>query len=140
MSYEKRLQIMKGLIAERASIRGTRRGQDPARCNVRIEGRTRRHPGVYYVQGELTGLIKIGLSNNVQKRLNNIQGSPPDRIRVLAIDWRNADRGHVEAELHQRFRASRAHGEWFEPTPELLAHIAAVRSVMEMADGPEVVG
>lgn len=137
----RRVEIMKALLEEKCGPGPSprRRGQDRALCHVSIHGHPdSRRAGVYYIQGSATGLIKIGLSRNVQRRLNGLQGSSPDRLRVLAIDWRVRDRGYVEGLLHDRFRDSRAHGEWFHPTPDLIAHIRSVQTLMAMGSGIEV--
>lgn len=78
---------------------------------------------VYFVQGEL-GRIKIGFSSNVESRLRDLQCSSAVPLRLLAsIPGGPA----VEAELHARFASARVHGEWFEPTEDLLVFIEAVR-------------
>lgn len=77
---------------------------------------------VYFVQSVDGGLIKIGIASNVAARLSGMQTGSPVKLRVIGVipDARST----VEAELHERFATARRHGEWFEPTPELLAYIA----------------
>ncbi len=77
---------------------------------------------VYFIAPVDGGRIKIGIASNVAARLANLQTGSPVPLRVIGII-----RGvalAVEAELHVRFASCRCHGEWFEPTPELLAYIA----------------
>lgn len=77
---------------------------------------------VYFMQGESGGPIKIGKTTDVDARRAGVQTGHPDLLRVLAVVSGELDE---EKRLHLRFRKSRLKGEWFKPTPDLLAHIAA---------------
>jgi hypothetical protein len=79
---------------------------------------------VYFIQGVDGGPIKIGKANFPERRLYDLQASSPVRLRILATVAGGMRR---EYELHRQFKASRLHGEWFEPTPELLAEIEGHR-------------
>lgn len=76
---------------------------------------------VYFIQGEATGLIKIGYSRNLLTRFSQLQTASADTLRLLARLRGNQDR---ERELHARFAPWRKHGEWFEPAKPLLRYIA----------------
>lgn len=79
---------------------------------------------VYFIQAGDDGLIKIGVAGNAYQRLAGLQTSSPVPLRLVAAI---SGVGQVrEVELHKRFAHLRAHGEWFHPTPELLAYIAEV--------------
>jgi hypothetical protein len=77
-------------------------------------------PHVYFIQAKSGGPIKIGTAENVFRRLRGLQQGNASRLRIVAT--MPGDRG-LEQELHQRFRAFRMHGEWFEPGEELLGFI-----------------
>ena len=78
--------------------------------------------GVYVV--ESGGLYKIGFSSNIPNRISTLRNSGPDRgLRLVSLD--TAGTRHTERALHERFAASRRHGEWFDPSPELSGWIAA---------------
>ena len=72
---------------------------------------------VYYVQRH-DGAIKIGVTTNLAKRLS-------DFVRVTPVTLLATMRGTRTAEqaMHRRFAADRIGGEWFNPSPSLLAHI-----------------
>ena len=72
----------------------------------------------YFIQGKLTGLIKIGRSIDPCKRLKALQIGSPDRLTLLGTC--NAD---IEHATQKRFKHVNEYGEWFRPTPELLAFI-----------------
>lgn len=78
-------------------------------------------PGwVYVVEGELTGLMKIGIAAEPHLRMRSLQGGSPDRIRVLAL-FHEAKAGWAERDLHRRFDHARSHGEWFKPSDRMRA-------------------
>ena len=80
---------------------------------------------VYFIQGEMTGLIKIGLSDHPAGRRYHLQVGSPDKLVLLAtIATERAL--FLERELHERFSACRAHGEWFRPDKDLKEYIANV--------------
>lgn len=76
---------------------------------------------VYFI-GAAVGPVKIGSSQDPRRRLQALQTASPFPLRLLAKAEQNGEVS--EALLHQRFDSARLHGEWFEPTPELLAYIA----------------
>lgn len=85
----------------------------------------RRDRFVYFIQRvDGTGPIKIGVADDVPRRLGGIQTSHPEPLHVLAVM-----RGGVSMErsLHERFASLRMQGEWFRPEPDLLAFIEVVR-------------
>ena len=75
---------------------------------------------VYFVQSRLGGPIKIGLTTEPKQRLKQLQNGSPIPLQILG-----ALRGDekVEAAIHERFRKLRLHGEWFEPSMELVEFI-----------------
>lgn len=64
------------------------------------------------------GPIKIGWSSGIDTRLAEIQRMCPVQLVLLGI-IEEATMA-FERELHTRFRHLRLHGEWFEPSVELL--------------------
>ena len=80
-------------------------------------------PHVYFVQGEFTGLIKIGFTNNPKKRWTELGAQASEPIRFLATLKGDMD---DEKKLHLRFKQARVHGEWFLPNEELLRFINSI--------------
>ena len=72
---------------------------------------------VYYIR--CGRLIKIGMTTNLASRFASLRPN-----EVLAIEEGGGER---EEEMHQRFAALRAGGEYFHPGPELQQHILALR-------------
>ena len=68
---------------------------------------------------ESGGLIKIGSTNNVARRMYHIAGQSPLPINLLGTCL--AD----EKDLHDLFASFRHHGEWFIPSPEIMEYIEA---------------
>jgi len=75
---------------------------------------------VYFIQAETTGLIKIGVTNKPATRLKALQTGSPMLLRPLGLIEGDT---RLEAALHAQFKHLRRHGEWFEPSAELLAFI-----------------
>ncbi len=75
---------------------------------------------VYFIQGENTGLIKIGKADDILNRMAGHQLGSPD---VLLLRWFYRAPASHERWLHRFFHASRVHGEWFRPTPDLVEYI-----------------
>lgn len=80
---------------------------------------TRKGSVVYFVQGDSDSPIKIGITRgSMERRLKALQTGNPEVLSVLATapGW-----SVTEAEIHEHFAGARVWGEWFSPTPELLA-------------------
>jgi len=63
----------------------------------------------YIVRHPMTGLIKIGRTNDVPGRLKSLQTGAGAILATLAVIPSD-----VESKLHKKFAAFRRHGEWFE--------------------------
>lgn len=86
---------------------------------------------IYFVKGARTGLIKIGYATDFPARLKRLQSHSPDRLHLL---WCYRSYASHERDLHNQFAEWRAHGEWFRPSPPLLAYIKA-REPRHFLDG-----
>lgn len=73
---------------------------------------------VYAIQQGDDGPIKIGIASKPWERLATLQTASPYRLRGLAA-WPGS--AAEEAALHEVFAADRLEGEWFKPSPELIA-------------------
>ncbi|MBA3691483.1 MAG: GIY-YIG nuclease family protein [Actinobacteria bacterium] len=88
---------------------------------------------VYFIESRESGLIKIGISNDPWRRLE--QMGDPSQLKILAVESGGAAR---EWDLHQRFAEanlmesddrddypeSRVHGaEWFFPAQPILDYL-----------------
>lgn len=75
---------------------------------------------VYFIQGNLSGAIKIGYSGSLtqaEQRCRALQiARHPELLRIKAVMYGDAK---LEKELHRRFRAHCLGGEWLSPHPEL---------------------
>lgn len=73
---------------------------------------------VYFLESDTPGnLIKIGRTESLKRRLVGLQSSCPVQLKLIAAIRAPAG---TETLFHWIFSASRAHGEWFLPTVELL--------------------
>lgn len=75
--------------------------------------------GVYFAQAE-QGAVKIGISVDVQKRLELLQTSNYEELRprlVCEMTGMGSNKESLESFLHSFFAEDRIRGEWFHPTP-----------------------
>lgn len=64
--------------------------------------------------------VKIGRTNNVFKRLRNLQTGTFGKLIINALQPGDSK---VEAKLHEKFKIDRRQGEWFVCSPQLFKHI-----------------
>jgi len=83
---------------------------------------------VYFVEG--AGLIKIGVSKDVEKRIASLKNGSP--VPLTLLGYIQGSRA-LEAELHERFADIRDHGEWFQATDVLRQYIAEA-DLIDIAD------
>lgn len=88
---------------------------------------TLRPERVYLIGSPDSPLVKIGWSDNPERRLRDLQAGSPVLLQLLAV----FEGGHlIEAELHRRFAGKRMHGEWFDLGPD---PVGAVRPFVKVA-------
>jgi hypothetical protein len=76
---------------------------------------------VYFIQAQgPKGPIKIGVSLNPKGRLSALQTAHHEELVLLGVVPCAL---HFEKELHFRLKESHLRGEWYKPTPEVLAEV-----------------
>ena len=71
------------------------------------------HKYIYLIKSKQSQLYKIGISDNPQKRIKNLQtGNPEDLIIIHTYKTKNYNK--VEKALHNRYSYLKLNGEWFE--------------------------
>lgn len=76
---------------------------------------------VYFVQGEITKLVKIGkTSGGIEDRVSTLQTGSPDKLSVIGIGF---EPYITESGLHCLFDEFRQHGEWFLPAKEIIEYV-----------------
>lgn len=76
---------------------------------------------IYVLRTE--GLIKIGYTDNLHRRVQDIISQTP--TPVVFMGYMPGDRA-VEAHFHQRFKAAHFSGEWFVAKPDILSIFEAI--------------
>jgi len=79
---------------------------------------------VYFIQSQ-DGLIKIGWTSDLARRVNNLAVGASGPISVLATTPGGRT---LEAHLHERFASDREQGEWFRPSDDLRSLIRLILS------------
>ena len=91
-------------------------------CEVDIDRPTRRHllaptkkkqPGIYVI-GTDTGHLKIGITSNPVRRVNDLQIATPDKLDLLFfVRCKGVVAQDIERHTHNLLRNYRTKGEWF---------------------------
>jgi len=80
---------------------------------------------VYFIQGEVTRLVKIGLTTgSVFIRFSLMQSNSPEKLILLGL-IECEDCRAKEKEIHNKFVTSWVRGEWFNPTDDLINFIGS---------------
>lgn len=90
----------------------------------RADGKSKdRKVFVYFLSAEEAGVVKIGVTDDLDRRIGSITRMSPLPLELLlAIPGDHK----VESQMHERFKAQRLHGEWFSTTDgKILEFIAA---------------
>lgn len=103
-----------------SSLRSTRHKR-------RLKALEKGHCFVYFIQAE-NGMVKIGYSARLQQRWLNLQASNPMGLTMLVYVQGDSV---AEERLHTAFADCRQLGEWFSPTPALMAYIAELKAAVD---------
>ncbi len=71
---------------------------------------------VYFIASEACGTVKIGKSDNIRRRLEDIRSMSPDKCVYLLgfIACKNFNEAnYLEGHLHRIFKKYHSHREWF---------------------------
>ena len=83
---------------------------------------------LYFIQIGKMGPIKVGITNDIQKRLIGLQTSNPEQLNVLYCEKLEAQEARsLEKEYHIMLRDASLKGEWFRPTPFVLEIVEDVK-------------
>lgn len=85
--------------------------------------RTRRRTYIYFVRS--VGLIKIGYTSNVARRLMDLKNMSASPVHLVVALTGGRE---LERRLHFALRQFRKHGEWFTFTPEIHELTEAIKS------------
>lgn len=77
---------------------------------------------IYFIDDCERGLIKIGMSKNVTRRLRSLRKEFGGHLRLITSF---AGPGDLETYLHRNLVDWRVTGEWFEPSDQLLSFAEA---------------
>jgi hypothetical protein len=76
----------------------------------------------YFIQAGDTGPIKIGHASHIERRLSSLQASNHERLYLRGV---LPSAQYPEFRVQNMFAKYRLHGEWFSPSPKILAFIAS---------------
>lgn len=70
----------------------------------------------YFVGSREHGIVKIGKTGCLKSRMQGLRNSSPVPVKLFAVVFGGHD---IEPFLHEQFKASRKHGEWFEISDDI---------------------
>lgn len=85
---------------------------------------------VYFLQHPEDGYIKIGTTHHLERRAYKLRGEYGCNLTFLGAHEGGFEK---ERELHSRFGSDWRFGEWFRPSNELKAYIAANVTIQSLA-------
>ena len=83
---------------------------------------------VYYIGSQSLGIVKIGVSANLNWIMRNIKANSPGVIEPKLLAWEYGDRGTLHARDDEFRRTSKITPDWYSITPELKKWIEHLRS------------
>jgi hypothetical protein len=90
---------------------------------------------LYLIQQKGSNYFKVGISNNVKRRLENLQSGNPHKLYVVRY-WFIVDKS-IEALIHNVLAAYHVHLEWFD-IPDVTKVLAVIEKVIEMTTAEEL--
>jgi len=82
----------------------------------------RNHEWVYLIEAQGTGLVKIGISINPDRRVKQLQTTSPAKLRLVSAFYGTIN---CERRLHSRFAEHNVQGEWFKDVCEIREYFRA---------------
>lgn len=77
--------------------------------------------GIYFIEAEGLGAVKIGNAIDVAKRMLGLQCACPVPLKLIGlVEWSDL---WTEGQVHRHFSHLRARGEWFRLEPEIVEFI-----------------
>jgi hypothetical protein len=96
---------------------------------------------IYVISCQETSLHKIGLTDNVARRFDELQRASAFPLRIATVyQCASADMRQFEKKLHSGFAAKRAYGEWFKLSPDDLDLLSSGYPKQFMETKPLVLG
>ncbi len=86
---------------------------------------------IYFAQRKSDGLVKIGMTISLKKRMNTLKCLSGSEVEVLALIVGGRQE---ESELHARFGHLREDGEWFRAGQELMDHIGSLPVIDDQSE------
>lgn len=77
---------------------------------------------VYFIADRKNGLVKIGVSRDRNRRINQLQTGNPFKLEFMG--WIEQDENHfkIEKSLHEKYSDKHFNGEWFEISQDDVIH------------------
>ena len=112
---------LKEVLADQGEYKNQLRQSQALLRNLTASKRRQMLPSfVYFVADQECTHVKIGISNDPEKRLSSLQTSNQGKLQLLGVVEGDSK---LEQQYHEQFKHLRQSGEWFKAEPELLSFI-----------------
>lgn len=90
---------------------------------------------LYIIQNEDNNYVKIGVTNNIDRRLTELQTASDSNLNIVYMSPKCDNAYELERRVHDHFSAYRKNGEWFSISPCLgIAYIESLFDNANVAD------
>ena len=90
---------------------------------------------LYIMHDDSNNNIKIGVTNNIDRRLSELQTASAGALNMMYISPKCDNAYEIERKVHDHFSAYRKNGEWFSVAPYLvIAYIESLFDTTERLD------
>jgi Rha family phage regulatory protein len=93
---------------------------------------------VYIIKNAVTGLVKVGITNNIERRLSQLECATGCELEVVYLHPIADNSKDIERKVHERFADYRQRGEWFNLDVNELINYLIVQPVLMNKDVEEV--
>lgn len=77
----------------------------------------RKSKSIYVIHNSKVGIVKLGVSNNVNSRISTIKCSSGMNVDLLYVTSPIYNYDEIESKIHSEFEENRGIGEWFHIDP-----------------------
>lgn len=77
---------------------------------------------VYFIADRNNGLVKIGVSGDMNRRLKQLQTGNPFELEFMGWIEEDKDQFRIEKDLHQKYSRKHVFGEWYKISQDDVIH------------------
>lgn len=95
-------------------------------------GRTKTKQLIYVIRNPITDLVKIGVTNNIQRRITQLECASGCELDLVFCTPNGDNSKEIEQQVHRRFADFRQRGEWFSVSTDLVIEYLTKNAVIKI--------